>query len=127
MTIKEGNVKEPSEYEWEAWHQVQKFKGRRLSHGVEQINRLGAQGVAKVSEGADWVGARVEEQLQSKPRAKAVVSHVRGAAAKGPGPRPACHTAGGISTSSGKAAGAFSPSWNCRVIWRYASSGGTAS
>ncbi|MCG7320453.1 EcsC family protein [Arsenicicoccus bolidensis] len=83
MTIKEGNVKEPSEYEWEAWHQVQKFKGRRLSHGVEQINRLAAQGVAKVSEGADWVGARVEEQLQSKPRAKAVVSHVRGAAAKG--------------------------------------------
>lgn len=57
----------PSEYELAAWRSIQQFKGRPLSHGVQNAGERMAKGVAQL-------GKRAAQQLEKHPRAASAVA-----------------------------------------------------
>jgi uncharacterized protein (DUF697 family) len=60
---------EPSAYELNAWRNIQQFKGRPLSQAMRNVGE-------QVANGAEKLGERANQYLESQPRAQAVV--VRG-------------------------------------------------
>ncbi|MDO0932671.1 EcsC family protein [Streptomyces sp. DG2A-72] len=66
----------PSDYELDAWHAIQQFKGRPLSRGMRNAGEQVANGVAEL-------GKRAAKQLENRPRAKSAVSRGQEIVAKG--------------------------------------------
>ncbi|WP_431988992.1 EcsC family protein [Streptomyces albogriseolus] len=66
----------PSKYELEAWDSIQQFKGRPLSHAVQNAGENVANGVAQL-------GKRAAKQLEKHPRAASAVSRGQEFVAKG--------------------------------------------
>ncbi|MFJ9597441.1 EcsC family protein [Streptomyces virginiae] len=66
----------PSEYELDAWHAVQRFKGRPLSRAMRSAGEHVANGVA-------GLGQRAAKQLENHPRARSAVSRGQEFVAKG--------------------------------------------
>ncbi|QOD04351.1 EcsC family protein [Pseudarthrobacter sp. BIM B-2242] len=60
---------EPSAYELEAWHNIQRFKGRPLSQAIRNAGE-------QVAAGAEKLGERATQYLEGRPGAQATV--VRG-------------------------------------------------
>lgn len=93
---------EPSAYELEAWHNIQRFKGRPLS---QTIRNAGEQ----VAIGAEKIGERATQYLEERPGAQATVVRgqelvSKGAHALGTGARKAVEAIpDGISDWSGAA------------------------
>ncbi|WP_430297744.1 EcsC family protein [Sinomonas sp. B1-1] len=69
-------MREPSEYELEAWRNVQNFTGRPMSRAVSSASEKAAAGAAAF-------GRRATEFLKDRPRAQAIVSRGQSVAAKG--------------------------------------------
>lgn len=66
----------PSEYELAAWRSIQQFKGRPLSHGMQNAGERMAKGVAQL-------GKRAAKQLEKHPRAASAVARGQEFATKG--------------------------------------------
>ncbi|MFF4655362.1 EcsC family protein [Streptomyces sp. NPDC001381] len=66
----------PSDYELDAWRDIQQFKGRPLSQGMKNAGEYVANGAAKF-------GKRAAQQLENHPRAKSAVSRGQQFVAKG--------------------------------------------
>ncbi|MFJ3973865.1 EcsC family protein [Streptomyces sp. NPDC090021] len=66
----------PSDYELDAWHAVQMFKGRPLSRAMRNAGEHVANGVA-------GLGKRAAKQLENHPRARSAVSRGQEFVAKG--------------------------------------------
>jgi hypothetical protein len=67
---------EPSQYELDAWRDVQAFKGRQVSRGLGQVGQ-------KVSDRTAAAGRRASRYLEKHPRAQEGVERAQGVAAKG--------------------------------------------
>ncbi len=81
---------EPSQYELDAWNDIQAFRGRQASRGLGQVGQ-------KVSNGTTTVGERGTKYLENHPRARAALKRGQGVAAKGTQIVSAgSHTAGGV-------------------------------
>lgn len=84
----------PSKYELEAWDSIQQFKGRPLSHAMQNAGENVANGVAQL-------GKRAAKQLEKHPRAASGVARGQEFVAKGACARcRRCH-AGPLSVSLG--------------------------
>ena len=71
-------MSEPSEYELNAWQEIQRFRGRPLSHVVRQVGD-------KVTPIAAAASAHAAQALDDRPRAKAVVAQGKQAVGNGVG------------------------------------------
>ncbi|TQJ35589.1 EcsC family protein [Arthrobacter sp. SLBN-122] len=93
---------EPSAYELEAWHNIQRFKGRPLSQAIRNAGE-------QVAIGAEKIGERATQYLEERPGAQATVVRgqelvSKGAHALGTGARKAAEAIpDGISDWSGAA------------------------
>lgn len=93
---------EPSTYELQAWHNIQRFKGRPLSQAIRNAGE-------QVAIGAEKIGERATQYLEERPGAQATVVRgqelvSRGAHALGTGARKAAEAIpDGISDWSGAA------------------------
>src|SRR4051812_1588749 len=67
---------EPSQYELDAWADVQAFNGRQVSRAMGAVGQ-------KVSQGTEAVGDRASNYLEKHPHAQKAVERGREAAAKG--------------------------------------------
>jgi len=67
---------EPSQYEIDAWTDIQAFKGRQVSRRMGEVGQ-------KVSNSTTAVGDRATKYLEDHPRAQAALERGQGAAAKG--------------------------------------------
>ena len=67
---------EPSQYELEAWTDIQAFRGRQVSLHMGEVGQ-------RVSSTTAAVGSRATKYLESHPRAQAAVERGQGVAAKG--------------------------------------------
>ncbi|HTW04375.1 MAG TPA: EcsC family protein [Streptosporangiaceae bacterium] len=67
---------DPSDYELRAWHDIQRFKGRRLS-------RVMGNASEHVADGTAGLGKRATRYLENRPRAQLAVSHGQEVVAKG--------------------------------------------
>lgn len=71
-----GDMDNPSDYELEAWQEIQHFTGRPLSRAARNVGDQVAANAAKL-------GERAAAIVESRPRARVAVSKVQAAAAKG--------------------------------------------
>lgn len=85
---------EPSQYELDAWDDVQQFTGRQVSLRLAQLGQ-------SASDAAAAVGGRASKYLESHPRAKDALERGQGVAAKG---------TKAVSAKAGNA-GAALPAW----------------
>lgn len=69
-------MSEPSQYELDAWMDIQAFKGRPVSLRMGELGE-------RVSTTASEVGKRATQYVQSHPRAQEFLERGQGAAAKG--------------------------------------------
>lgn len=67
---------EPSQYELEAWSDIQAFKGRQVSLRMGEVGQ-------RVFNTTTAVGSRATKYLESHPMAQAALERGQGAAAKG--------------------------------------------
>lgn len=67
---------EPSTYELEAWHNIQRFKGRPLSQAIRNAGE-------QVAIGAEKIGERATQYLEERPGAQATVVRGQELASKG--------------------------------------------
>lgn len=85
---------EPSQYELDAWSDIQAFKGRQVSRGLGKAGE-------KVSKSTAAVGTRATTYLEKYPRAQAAIERGQGAAAKGTQ----------LVTNGARSAGEVLPGW----------------
>jgi hypothetical protein len=67
---------EPSQYELEAWSDIQAFKGRQVSLRMGEVGQ-------RVFNTTTAVGNRATKYLENHPRAQTALERGQGAAAKG--------------------------------------------
>src|ERR1700753_831121 len=67
---------DPSDYELQAWRDIQRFTGRKLSRVVGNAS-------GQVAVGAAEIGKRAAKYLEEDPRAQSAVSQGQGVVAKG--------------------------------------------
>lgn len=65
---------EPSQYELDAWSDIQTYRGRQVTRRLEQISQ-------KVSDGTASVAGRATKYIERSPRARAALDQRRSAAA----------------------------------------------
>lgn len=70
-----GAMTEPSAYELNAWGNIQQFKGRPLSQAMRNVGE-------QVANGAEKLGERASQYLESQPRAQATLARGQKFAAK---------------------------------------------
>jgi hypothetical protein len=70
-----GAMAEPSQYELDAWGDIQAFRGRQVSRRMGEVGQ-------RVSDGTTAVGDRATKYLESHPRAQAALERGQGVAAK---------------------------------------------
>jgi hypothetical protein len=67
---------EPSQYELDAWSEIQAFRGRQISRRMSEVSQ-------KVHDGTTAVGSRATNYLENHPRAQAALEGGQGVATKG--------------------------------------------
>lgn len=67
---------EPSQYELDAWNDIQAFRGRQISRRMGEVGQ-------KVHNGTTAVGNRATNYLEAHPRAQAALERGQGVATKG--------------------------------------------
>jgi hypothetical protein len=65
---------EPSQYELDAWSDIQAYRGRQVTRRLEQVSQ-------KVSDGANNVAGRATKYIEKSPRVRAALDQRRSAAA----------------------------------------------
>ncbi|WP_029210288.1 EcsC family protein [Arsenicicoccus bolidensis] len=102
----------PSQYELDAWREVQEFQGRTMSSGVAQVNQAAGKAASKVGNLAVSLGDKAHAQVEARPQAKAIVDRARVASSKG----------ADLASKAAKKAAASSPNWTGTAVTSIGSS-----